>query len=205
MVSLVDGSAPWMQCEEFEFEGLVPSDTASPRTELPDLPDEVLAALLVQLDFAQVGRLATTSRRLRNVVAHGESSYVWLALASRCFPQDTALAEQLHEAVQREDGSEAQKLTETMCRRARCLRCRETFRLGDARACAVHPGVLISGHRTNGLAAAWTCCNAPRHAVGSLTATFVIRLLSESAAAPPVVHRRDDGAPPSERCLTSRG
>mmetsp|Transcript_21697 Transcript_21697/g.48923 ORF Transcript_21697/g.48923 Transcript_21697/m.48923 type:complete len:350 (+) Transcript_21697:172-1221(+) len=188
------GAAPWMEGEGFAFEGLTLSaaepaehdffthgsesedeETSGGDTgaRLPGLPNEVLGVLFSQLEFAQVGRLANSSRRMHALVGHAENGDVWLALAKRAFPEGTDLHEGLRDAVRLQRGTEARRIAQVMCKRASCTRCRSLFRAGDAAECAVHTGVLISGHRTNGVNAGWTCCNSPRHAIGCVLGAHV--------------------------------
>mmetsp|Transcript_39238 Transcript_39238/g.91687 ORF Transcript_39238/g.91687 Transcript_39238/m.91687 type:complete len:283 (-) Transcript_39238:690-1538(-) len=52
-------------------------------------------------------------------------------------------------------------------RKEKCRRCYIGFYRGaNLSTCRSHPGVLISGHRSNGLSSTWTCCGMKGHANG---------------------------------------
>ena len=57
-------------------------------------------------------------------------------------------------------GATARLLYQLACLQRQCSRCHKRYHVGrnTAKACGFHPGVIISGHRDNGMRARWTCC-----------------------------------------------
>ena len=59
------------------------------------------------------------------------------------------------------------EMYKAMSLREKCRRCGVGFHRGANFAnCSVHTGVMISGHRSNGISATWTCCGSKAHAKG---------------------------------------
>ena len=57
-------------------------------------------------------------------------------------------------------GATAHLMYRLACLQRQCSRCHKHYHVGrnTASACGFHPGVIISGHRDNGVRARWTCC-----------------------------------------------
>jgi len=62
---------------------------------------------------------------------------------------------------------EVRAMYREMSRKEKCKRCYVGFYRGaNLSNCKSHPGVLISGHRSNGLSSTWTCCGMKGNADG---------------------------------------
>jgi hypothetical protein len=100
------------------------------------------------------------------------------------------------------------EIYKAMSLREKCRRCGVGFHRGANFAnCSVHTGVMISGHRSNGISATWTCCGSKAHAKGCTMVHHVPDLSaitsspnsSKSSAVTPERGRGDECRPWSAR------
>lgn len=136
------------------------------------IPDEVFRAIVERGDLGakEVGRLASCCHRLSSFIDH-DSFEIWIKIARQTFPTsgvtaDLPLAVQLESAASEGRGKDVRDVFKEMCTRLPCRCCNTLYLAGDPHGCRRHPGVLISGHRMNGLSATWTCCGDRQHARG---------------------------------------
>ena len=122
------------------------------KAQRPQLPSELLALTLGCLDARSLGRASAVSTAWRDA-ASGDSAGgkgAWALL----LPRDYPAVPSPHDAAAARFVYRLAAATQT------CGRCHKAYRVGHntAVACGYHSGVIISGHRDNGMRARWTCC-----------------------------------------------
>ena len=137
-----------------------------PQTAAGKLPTDLLAMVLGRLDAASLCRAEQVSRGW-HAAARGDASTAdrggWSIVFARDYPAVPGAATA--------GGSGAQLMYRLACVQRQCIRCHKKYHVGHntATACGFHHGVIISGHRDNGMRARWTCCGkwGPTRAGGS--------------------------------------
>ena len=138
--------------------------TEDARNDLYRLPAELFEAIVAQdLNAAQLMRVGSSCKRLSNLVLYGLPE-IWFRLSLANFSADDLLScpfgQSVFDAAAAGSGAESRRIYQALCRRCVCRQCGENFSAGACRGCKRHTGVLISGHRTNGIHATWTCCGS---------------------------------------------
>lgn len=140
------------------------TDGHDTRNDLYRLPAELFEAIVAQdLSAAELVNVGATCKRLSNLVLYGLPE-IWFRLSLARFTTDDLLScpfgEKVFEAVESGSGAESRRIYQALCRQCVCRQCGVRFSAGACGGCKKHTGVLISGHRTNGIQASWTCCGA---------------------------------------------
>ena len=134
------------------------------RNDLYRLPAELFEAIVAQdLNACELVRVGATCKRLSDLVLYGLPD-IWFRLSLARFSTDDLLScpfgKKVFDAMEAGSGAESRRVYQSLCRLCVCRQCGVRFAAGACRGCKKHTGVLISGHRTNGIMASWTCCGS---------------------------------------------
>ena len=131
--------------------------------ELANLPTELLTTVFSSLAAADLASAESTCKKWLAATSAG----AWDSILRRDFPEVSSLVDMISAERNTQVPS---SLCEAGSRwryrvaasRRTCSRCHGQYCAGSntvqAAKCGYHPGVIISGHRDNGMRARWTCC-----------------------------------------------
>ena len=140
------------------------------------LPTELLSLVLGGLDSPAICRAELVSKAWLDAARGDESSSArggWSIALQRDYPDVSGVGEVRAPG----HGGSAHFMYSLAAVKRQCIRCHKGYHVGHnvATACGFHHGVIISGHRDNGMRARWTCCGkwGPTRASGTTPVDLV--------------------------------